>query len=191
MINFKEFEEAGRALFEEGIIHSTSGNFSRRDGDVFYITAHDCLLGNIRPENIIRVNVSNKKLDRGTSVEVDVHRSIYNATEYLAVVHAHPVFATVLSFGEDIIKPADAEGFFYLPAVPVLDVVDTIGSEGAVLKIPPALKKFPACIVRSHGSWVAGKSLSDCYKMTSVLESACKILYYKKILEKIPNGGKI
>lgn len=183
MINFKEFAETGKALFEEGIIHSTSGNFSRRDGDVFYITAHDCLLGNIRPEDIIRANVSNKNLDKNTSVEADVHRAIYSTTEYLAIVHAHPIFATVISFGEDIIKPIDAEGFFYLPAVPVLDVVDTIGSEGAVLKIPPALLKFPACIVRSHGSWVAGRSLSDCYKITSILESTCKILYYKKMLK--------
>jgi len=187
MINFKEFADAGRALFEEGIIHSTSGNFSRRDGDIFYVTCHDCLLGNIRTENIIRVNVSNKQLDKNTSVEVDVHRAIYNATEYLAVVHAHPIFATVISFAEQVIKPVDAEGAFYLPEVPVIDVVDTIGSEGAVLKIPPALKKFPACFVRSHGSWVAGRTLSDCYKMTSVLESACKILYHKKILD----GGKI
>jgi len=177
-MNFRQFQEIGRALFEEGIVHSTSGNMSVRDNDVFYITAHDCPFSNITPDKIIRVNLSNKNLDRGTSVEVDVHRAIYKLTEYTAIIHAHPIFATVLSFAENPIRPVDAEGSFYLPEIPVVEAVDTIGSEGVVLKIPPVLKNSPAAVVKTHGSWSAGKSLFECYKLTSSLENACKILYY-------------
>ncbi len=179
-MNFRKFHEIGRALFEEGIVHSTSGNMSIRENDVFYITAHDCPFSDITPDKIIRVNLANKNLDRGTSVEVDVHRAIYKLTGYTAIIHAHPIFATVLSFKQSLIKPVDAEGSFYLPEIPVVEVVDTIGSEGAVLRIPPMLKNRSALIVRSHGSWVGGKDLFECYKLTSSLESACKILYYLK-----------
>ncbi|MCD6312091.1 MAG: class II aldolase/adducin family protein [Elusimicrobia bacterium] len=182
MLKLNEFIKIGRALFDENIIHSTSGNISVRDGDFFYITSHGSYAANLSSENIIRVNINNKNRDADASVEVDVHRAIYRATSAGALIHAHPLFATVLSFGEDVIMPIDAEGSFYIKEVPVIDAENAIGSEEVVMKLPPVIKSYPVCVIKKHGSWAKASNLTECYNLTSVLESACKILYYEKIL---------
>jgi len=184
MLKLNEFIRIGRALFEEGIIHSTSGNISQRDGDSFYITAHDSYAAALTSDQIIRVNVADKKRDKNASVEVDVHRAVYKNTSAQAIVHAHPVFATTLSFEMDVIKPIDAEGSFYMESIPVIDALDAIGSEELIMKLPAVLAVNPVCIVKRHGSWAAAGSLLECYKRSSVLESACKILYYKILMDK-------
>ena len=181
MLKLNEFIRIGRALFDEGIIHSTSGNISRRDGDSFYITAHDSYAAALTSDQIVRVNIADKNRDKNTSVEVDVHRAIYKTTGAGAIVHAHPVFATVVSFTTDVIKPIDAEGAFYFPEIPVIEAADAIGSEEVVMKVPPVLAKYSACVLKGHGSWVAAATLLECYKISSVLESACKILYYNSL----------
>ncbi|MDO9513131.1 MAG: class II aldolase/adducin family protein [Elusimicrobiota bacterium] len=181
MMKLNEFIKIGRALFDEKIIHSTSGNISVRDGDSFYITAHGAYAANLSSDNIVRVNVNDKNRDDGASVEVDVHRAIYRATSFGALIHAHPLFATVLSFDNDVIKPIDAEGSFYIKEVPVISAENAIGSEEVVMKLPPLISEYPVCVIKRHGSWAGAANLAECYNLTSVLESACKILYYKKI----------
>ncbi|MBA3065375.1 class II aldolase/adducin family protein [bacterium] len=181
MLKLNEFIKIGRMLFEENIIHSTSGNISIRDGDSFYITSHGSYAAHLSSENIIRVNMNDKNRDENASVEVDVHRAIYRETDALAIIHAHPLFATVLSFDNDVIMPVDAEGSFYIKEVPVISAENAIGSEEVVMKLPPVIKNYPVCIIKKHGSWAKASTLAECCNLTSVLESACKILYYKKI----------
>lgn len=181
MMKLNEFIKIGRALFDEKIIHSTSGNISVRDGDSFYITSHGAYAANLTSENIVRVNIADKNRDAEASVEVDVHRAIYRATSFGALIHAHPLFATVLSFDNDVIMPIDAEGAFYIKEVPVISAENAIGSEEVVMKLPPLMKNYSVCIIKKHGSWVGAADLAECYNLSSVLESSCKILYYKKI----------
>ncbi|PIX16376.1 MAG: fuculose phosphate aldolase [Elusimicrobia bacterium CG_4_8_14_3_um_filter_50_9] len=181
MMKLNEFIKIGRALFDEQIIHSTSGNISVRDGDSFYITAHGAYAANLSSDRIVRVNIKDKNRDAGASVEVDVHRAIYRSTSYGALIHAHPIFATVLSFDNDVIRPIDAEGSFYISEVPVISAENAIGSEEVVMKLPPVISKVPVCIIKKHGSWAAAADLAECYNLTSVLENACKILYHKQM----------
>lgn len=181
MMKLNEFIKIGRALFDESIIHSTSGNISVRDGDSFYITSHGAYAANLSSGSIVRVNIKDKNRDAGASVEVDVHRAIYRATDAGALIHAHPLFATVLSFDNDVIRPIDAEGAFYIKEVPVISAENAIGSEEVVMKLPQVIKNYPVCVIKRHGSWAMASNLAECYNLTSVLESACKILYYKKI----------
>ncbi|MEA2081789.1 MAG: class II aldolase/adducin family protein, partial [Elusimicrobiota bacterium] len=63
MLKLNEFVKIGRSLFDEQIIHSTSGNISVRDGDSFYITSHGAYAANLSSDNIIRVNINDKNRD--------------------------------------------------------------------------------------------------------------------------------
>lgn len=184
MMKIKDFTTVGRFLFEEGIVHAASGNMSVRDEDVFYITAHDTSFAGISPENIVKVNVADDRLDAGASVEVKVHREIYRACDARAIVHAHPTFAVILSFFMEKIMPQDVEGNFYLPEIPVVFSEESIGGIRLGVLMADALKKYPAAVLKGHGSWVVGKTLFDCWKITSVLESSSRILYHKMLLEK-------
>ena len=179
-----EFIEVGRELYEQGLNHASSGNLSILKGDSIYITKHDSKLGKLKFEDIVRVNLFDEKLDKEASVEVKVHRSIYRNTEHKAVVHAHPIYSTVLSFFYNKIVPVDAEGFFYLPEVPVVEVIDTIGTEGMATVLPQYLKKYKVVVVKGHGSFAAGDSLSEAAKLTAVLEKASEIILFKRLLEK-------
>jgi len=176
-----EFKKVGRLLYQEGIVHATSGNMSLRNSKkTFLITAHDCCFGDINDSSIVEVSLDSRNLDRNASVEVVVHREIYKRTSAKAIVHCHPIFATVLSFFSKAIKPRDIEGSFYIPEVPVIDIKQSIASERVAQILPEFFKRYRVVFLKGHGSWVVGDTLFDCFKYTSILESSSKILYYRK-----------
>jgi len=177
-----EFKKVGELLYQEGIVHATSGNMSLRNSKkTFLITAHDCCFGDISNSGVVEVNLENKNLDRNASVEVIVHREIYKKTAAKAIVHCHPIFATVLSFFSKAIKPQDIEGSFYIPEIPIINIRQSIASEKAAQILPKFFKKHKVVFLKGHGSWVIGDTLFDCFKYTSILESSSKILYHKKL----------
>ena len=178
---YEEFIKVGRKLLQEGLIHSTAGNMSVRKGDAIYITRHGAELGELRVDSIVKVNFYDDIKDAEASVEVKVHRAIYKySPEILAIIHAHPTYSIVLSFDYDKIVPVDEEGQFYIPQVPVLFwCADSIGSECVEENLPKIIVDNKVAIVRAHGAFSAGKTLTECFNYLSVLESSCKIIYLR------------
>lgn len=171
-----EFIEVGKALYDQGLNHASSGNLSVRKGDDLYITATGRRLGDLTFDDILRVNLNDARKDKGASVEVGVHRAILRNTKHLAVVHAHPIWCTALSLIKDSIVPQDAEGFFYMPSIPVLDLRERIGSEEMAEKVPGYLIQYPVVVVKGHGSFAAAADLRTAEKYTAVLEKSCQIM---------------
>jgi len=122
--------------------------------------------------------------DKAASVEVAVHRAIYQATPAEAIVHAHPPLAIALSIDCDQLRPLDAEGKYYLPVIPVLTVQDTIGTEGSIRLLPPVLKENRVVVIKGHGSFSVGQSIEEACQWTAVLESVCRIIYYRETYRK-------
>jgi len=183
---YEEFIKIGQKLQQEGLIHSTAGNISIKKGDAIYITRSGSSLGELKFTDILKVNLKDTKKDKGASVEVNVHRAIYNFNpEISAVIHAHPTYSIVLSFGNEIIKPIDIEGEFYLKEVPVIYwCKDTIGSECVESNIPGLISKHKVVVIRGHGAFSSGKTLEEAFCLLSVLESSCKIIYLRNLLLK-------
>jgi L-fuculose-phosphate aldolase len=112
------------------------------------------------------------------STELVVHRAIYRKTATLAVVHAHPPYATLLSMVRDQIVPVDSEGTYYFKEVGVVTPQKTIGSEEAAHLVSERLKDSRIVLMRGHGSFARGDSLEEAFMLTTSLESSCFYLYH-------------
>jgi L-fuculose-phosphate aldolase len=169
----------GQELFNRGLQTTRSGNLSVRDGDRFLITQTGANLGHLSDANLIHVGLAHHSpVPVGASCETPLHRAIYNATEALAIVHAHPIHAIALAqvSSGDRIMPIHNEGIAGLNGIAVVDTTvpgkDT-GEEPAA--ITAALKQACSVVVRGHGAFTIGSSLDQaCYKMM-LLEDSCRI----------------
>jgi len=177
----------GRDLFTRGLISSHSGNLSIRLGDRLIITRRGCKLGCLQESDLIETGIN--KNDRATplaSIELPVHRAIYQETPALAIVHAHPPHAIALSLTETEIVPSDTEGLSIAGRVPVLGWDIEVKAGGLADIISQALKSCRIVMVRGHGSFAIGQLLEEAHNCTTMLEASCRVICLLKSLQVNP-----
>lgn len=181
---YNDFVKFGKMLWQAGLIHLTSGNISMRKGSVIYVTRTGSLLGDLSAPDIITVNLENTSRDKGASSETPVHRAIYMANpDISSVVHAHPPYATALSWDYEAIKPIDSDSL-YIPEVPVL--TDCPYGEGSVCvaaQFPQILGKHTVAMIRGHGAFAVGKDIRQAASRISMMENQCRLLFLRRTLE--------
>lgn len=181
---YNEFRQIGRDLFIQGLNSSHSGNMSIRLGDRLVITRRGSMLGNLKETDLIETGLfRNDSHITLASTEIGVHRSIYKSTSALAIVHAHPVYATALSLLQDEIIPIDSEGQYMLHKIPVIAFEHTVGSDEVARVLPEYLKEYKIVMIRGHGSFAVGQLIEEAYQWTSSLENICKIIYLTRTLQ--------
>ncbi len=182
---YTEITKYGRMLWESGLIHLTSGNISVRKGSVIYVTRTGSLLGDLSSSDIVSVNLENDKRDKGASSETPVHRALYLANPYVfSVVHAHPPYATALSWDTTSIKPIDSDSL-YIPEIPVL--TECPYGEGATCVVDTFPKLFAThsvAMIRGHGAFSVGKDVRQATSRLSMMENQCRLLFFRRLLEK-------
>ena len=182
----KKLIKTGRVVFELGLIGSHSGNLSCRKGDDIFITATGSMLGWLEDEQIVSFNINDKIPPEKVSSEYLTHIAIYKRTTYKYIIHAHPVFAVILSLKSNKIKPIDVEGRYYFSEIPVVNVKQAIGSQELAEKVSDKLSKdYNSIVVKGHGVFVATNSCEEAINLASVTESISKIIYYDMLIEKI------
>ena len=176
-----QFQNVGRALFNRGLVSSSSGNLSIRMGEHLIITRRGSNLGDLQETDLVETGIN--KNDRSTplaSVELSVHRAIYQHTQAKAIVHAHPPHVTALSMAERFIASEHLENFGSLGKVPVLGWDMEVKAGGLADIIAEALKTNRIVVVRGHGSFAVGQIMDEAYDCTTGLEEACEILCLMK-----------
>jgi L-fuculose-phosphate aldolase len=176
-----QFQIVGRALFSRGLVSSSSGNLSIRMGEHLIITRRGCNLGDIQENDLVETGIS--KNDRNTpmaSVELPVHRAIYQHTQARAIVHAHPPHLVALSMAERAIASEHLENFGALGPVPVIGWDMEVKPGGLADYIAEALQTNRIVVVRGHGSFAVGQIMDEAYDCTTSLEEACQILCLMK-----------
>lgn len=173
---YQEIKECGQRLARKGYVAAYGGNISIRKGKVLFITRHGSSLENLGPEDIVEVSISKPTgLDKIASTDTKIHKAIYNETEHLAVLHAHPPYSVVLSFFNDEITPLDVEGNYLLKLIPVVE--GKVGSRRLAGKISRILKDYPSVLVRGHGVFTGGKDLDSAYQIVTMVEHSSRIVY--------------
>ena len=178
-----QFQSVGHDLFTAGLVSSHNGNLSIRLGERMIITRRSSRLGCLEEHDLIETGVS--KNDRSTplaSIELAVHRAIYQQTPALAIIHAHPPHAVALSLTETEIVLSD-EGLFVVGRVPVLGWNTEMSPLELADAIAQALKKNRIVVVRGHGSFAIGQLLEEAYSLTTALEESCQVVCLVKSLE--------
>jgi len=179
-----QFQTAGRDLFARGLISSSSGNMSIRMGDRIIITRRGSMLNGLHERDLIETGVDkNSRATPLASVELPVHRAIYQQTSAMAVVHAHPPHAVALSLKETGIVPKCPEGLDTIGKVPVLGWDMEVKSGILAEEIAAALKEHRIIMVRGHGSFAVGQLLEEAYNITTLMEENCHVCCLLKSLE--------
>lgn len=169
--------EVGRALHREGLVDSHSGNISYKFGRYLFITRKNAMLGSIRKEDIIRLEIGKRfHLKDRASSEIDVHLHIIEKTGKRAVVHAHPPHTVALSLSKERVEPIDWEGKEIVGNIPVVNIEKPSASSELASVLGDTLKKVPVVIVRGHGVFSSADDLFEAYKFISVLEHSCRII---------------
>ncbi|MBD3228356.1 MAG: fuculose phosphate aldolase [Candidatus Lokiarchaeota archaeon] len=183
---YKEFKRIGGYLDKHELISSHGGNISIRSGDKIIIKRRGAMLGYLKKSDLVEVPLLEKDSSiMISSTETGVHKAIYQQTSALAVIHAHPPHAIILSLVEDNIKAVDAEGAFILKKIPVIDQEHPVGPADSAKNVPPVLKNYTCCMIRSHGIFARGITLEDALMNVSVAEEISRIRYMSLILNHV------
>ncbi|MDH5259329.1 MAG: methylthioribulose 1-phosphate dehydratase [Gammaproteobacteria bacterium] len=175
---------AGRELYQQGMVPATSGNFSARlaDGNIA-ITVSGAHKGRLTADDIMCIDAQGKSLDGKTpSAETLLHTSIYQRYHSANVVlHPHSVNATVLSQLCD--KWLHLSDYEVLKAFPGIDTHETS------LKVPVfdndqditrLSKQADECLasldiaigylIKGHGFYTWGDSMNDVLRHVEAFE---------------------
>ena len=178
-----QFQTVGHDLFTRGLVSSHSGNLSIRLGERMIITRRGSRLGCLEEHDLIETGIN--KNDRNTplaSIELAVHRAIYQQTSASAIVHAHSPHAVALSLAETKIVPSDAEGLSIVGQVPVLGWHKKVILGGQADTIAQALRQCRIVMVHGHGSFAVGQLLEEAHNWTATLEESCRVICLLKSL---------
>jgi L-fuculose-phosphate aldolase len=174
----REICEAGRVLYERGLIGPTDGNFSARVGDRYLVcTPSGAHKGELRPDELVKLTLDGRVVGPGKpSSELRMHLAIYQLRpEVRCIVHAHPPCAVGLSVaGVSLEQPVVPEILFALGAVPNVPYSSPTTAD-VPEAIRPVLSRADAFIMARHGSVV----LCDCPRegvmKTEIIEHTAKI----------------
>jgi L-fuculose-phosphate aldolase len=180
---YEQIRDIGRDLYVQNMISSHGGNISVRVGDRVVIKRRGAQLGRLKPSDLIETSI--EKNDSGVvlaSTELLVHRTIYQMTPALAVIHCHPRTAIAFSLSRDEIVPIDNEASYLLKKIPVVTEEFASGTPELANKVASALKEYKIIMLRGHGSFATGTTLEEAFHWSSTLEEACQIAMYAKLI---------
>jgi len=163
-------------MLKDGLTVGTSGNVSVRVGEHIAITPSGMDYQALSPEDICVITLGGKHVDGpdNPSTEVPMHTVVYQFTDALAVVHTHPVYATVVgTLFEEVPR------IHYMLALlggPVrVAPYAPFGTEKLARNCMVAMKDRYGVLLQNHGATTYGETLASAYSRSLYLEWLCRI----------------
>jgi methylthioribulose-1-phosphate dehydratase len=179
-----ELVEAGRFLFQRGMVPATSGNLSARlaDGSLA-VTVSGRHKGRLSQADIMRVDADGRPLDgRRPSAETLLHCQIYRRMAATgAVLHPHSVSATVLSrLANEAVVLTDYELLKALPGVETHNcslTVPIFPNDQDIPRLAAAVEAwmdrngyFPGYLIAGHGFYTWGRDAAEALRHVEALD---------------------
>ncbi len=184
--------QAGKQLYDKGLVKGTSGNISARipSADTFLIKPARACMWRLKPEELVLVDLEGNKISgkRDVSAETPMHAAIYRARrDVQAVVHTHAPTATAFGIAGKEILPLQIEMFMLLPkGVPVVPFKQP-GSKALAEAVQRMMEGYDAVILENHGIVTVGVTLEAACSLNEMVEEAAKIQLTAMTL----NGGSV
>jgi ribulose-5-phosphate 4-epimerase/fuculose-1-phosphate aldolase len=143
-----------------------SGHVSARlDADRFLIPARDASRAGITADDILVVDLDGKVLDGNEPcpAETQIHAGVYRARDDVAVVgHGHPPMSTLFTVVDRPMIAVRNFGYRFVgtPVHPDPTHIRTAEQGDAVAR---TLGTCRCCLLRGHGSVVAGKTVAEVF----------------------------
>ena len=163
-----------RWLRHYGINDSHSGNASVRDGDTIWVTPTGACADTLTTGDLVACSPAQPP-PAGASLDAPLHLAVYRHNpKARAVLHSHGPHTVALTLDGRDYLPADFEGQYYFPRVPVVNIAYADYLQEAPERVATALSEYPITVVRGHGVYAWGEDLDKAYKWTCSLEQSAK-----------------
>ena len=198
MDNLSEFYEARKSvatfmarLYNTRLTTTTGGNISVRAGKYFFcITPSGIDKANLTPEMIAVVSFDGVNLTPHLklSMESEMHRLILEQNPNVnAVVHAHPVFASMFTASKPDSLTIDtrltAEAWYVL-GQPAFAPYQKMGTKQLAAEVAYHARQNSVVLMQNHGILATGDSLVQAFDKIEILENAAKMTVFSKLLER-------
>ena len=170
-----------KRTYDRGLTTATGGNISARSGDVMLITPSGKDKAGLSAGDIASVDIrTGRNLSPcfRLSIETEMHRLVYLARpEVGAIVHAHPVFASLFSASRDKIDTSIiAESWYLLGDVEKVPY-QRMGTRELAEAVAEYSAKGNALLLENHGAVAFGKTLLEAFDRLECLEQSAKLTY--------------
>lgn len=191
-----EIIKVGKRLYQTGLAVAKSGNISARiDEENILITATGTALGELKPEDIVKVNLTNSKAEgnKGPSSELPLHSLVYRNFSAKFIIHCHPPLINGYFAVNKSLKALTFETKFYLGEVPVVEQdTPTVTKPDLVIA---ALRTNNLVVLKNHGTVAMADKFEDALSLTEALEEAVKVaaiarLFNKEALDELEGALK-
>ena len=186
---------AGRVLAMEGQGDYVAGHISVRlpgDSGRFLMKPAGIGIEEMRPDNIITVDIEGKKVDGSMPRhnEVFIHSEVLRVRDDVqCVIHSHPVHAVAFSsLGRPLVAVGNDAITFAAAGLPIFsETTDLIINQERGRAVARCLGEHPALILRNHGIVATGGSIEEAVWNAIKLEKACKV----QLLAEAAGGPKL
>jgi L-fuculose-phosphate aldolase len=185
--------EAKKHISEKGLVLGNMGNVSLRIADtdgkkLVAITPSGRYCDSLNLDDIVIVDFEGKCVEGKfkPSVETMLHIGIYRVREEMnAIIHAHPVFSSVMAvIGQGIPSILDDQIICLGGEIKVAAYAKS-GSTEMVKNVVSALGAKNAVILANHGALSAGRDIREAITNCEILEKTAKVYVYASNLGKI------
>jgi L-fuculose-phosphate aldolase len=175
----KEVAHFMRRLYKHRLTTTSGGNVSLRlSDDLILITPSATDKGRMKWKEVGIVKISGENLTPHLkpSIETAMHLSIYRKKkEIIAIVHAHPVFASLFTAIKSKINTnltAEAKAIL---GDPLFVKYAVMGSKALAEVAAENILKSDILLLENHGILTTGSSLLQAFDKIEVLENAAKM----------------
>ncbi|MBZ0201391.1 MAG: class II aldolase/adducin family protein [Ignavibacteria bacterium] len=175
-----------KECYNSKFVSAYDGNLSARNkkGSIISTSSNTCK-GRIKTSDLVKTDKNGKRIEgrKKVSTELKLHLYIYSKRKDInAVIHTHPVFASVFAVtGKALDKAYLPEVFLKFGKIPLAKYAAPSTDE-VPLSIENFVMKYNAILLANHGLVTFGRTLEEAYYLTEKAEQYSQICFYASIL---------
>lgn len=176
-----EIVEAGKEIYERGLVAGTWGNISRRleeEPGKFLITPSGIDYREIEPEDLVLLNLNGDKIEgeKEPSTERPLHSLILSSREEIdAIVHTHSSFASAVSCLRHDIPPILEDMVQIIGGRIKTAKYELPGTKDLAKSALEGLQDRKAVLLANHGAVALGESMEEALKVAEIIEKSAKV----------------
>lgn len=184
---------AAQRMEEKGLVVGTSGNISMRINasrnlKLMAITPSSCYYDELKPQDIVIVDFNGERIEGKLkpSVETMLHIEIYKARQEVnAIVHAHPVFGSVMAVAKQRIPSILDDQVTCLGGEIEVAEYAPSGSPEMVNNVVAALGTRNSVLIANHGTLSIGVTIREAITNCELMEKTAKVYAHAIAIGKI------
>lgn len=183
----REIINVGNNIYNKNLVSGKSGNISKRiktsNGDIIAITPTLKSLVNLKPEDIVLVDLDGNLLTNGKpSSEVNMHLEIYKKRQDVnGIVHTHSPYATGFAFSNKRIKRLEGFGEIKNPYLPEIEYQNP-GSIKLAIAAREGIGDSDVLVLKNHGVICVSEKLSEAESLAVFVEESAKTQFITYML---------